>query len=423
MSRDRFTFLHAADVHLDSPLTGLSRYDGAPVEAIRGATRVALRNLVDRAITDAVDFILIAGDLYDGDWKDYNTGLYFIAEMSRLQERDIDVFLVAGNHDAASQISRRLRLPDNVVLFAKDEAQTCLLDDLDVAVHGQSYARRDVSDDLSRNYPAPVDGLFNIGVLHTALDGRQGHALYAPCSEAGLRASGYHYWALGHVHKREVVAEDPWIVFPGNLQGRHAREDGAKGATRVVVEDGGVTSVEHIALDEVRWFHLHVDLSDADDADDALSVLEQRFEQTRVDADGRLALVRVTFTGVTRSHARLRAERERVVAECRALAATHGGSLWLEKVRFDTRAVASANGPLQRDDAFGELLRAINELDSQDEALKQFASTFEDLRKKLPTELLHADDTFDPTSTQTLREALDDVKALLVERLLMSGKS
>ncbi|MFT5173660.1 MAG: exonuclease SbcD [Gammaproteobacteria bacterium] len=422
MSRDQFTFLHAADVHLDSPLRGLSHYDGAPVEAIRRATRAALRNLVDRAIADSVNFVVIAGDLYDGDWKDYNTGLYFIAEMSRLREYDIDVFLVAGNHDAASQISRRLRLPENVVLFAKDEAHTHLLEGLDVAVHGQSYARREVTDDLSRNYPAPVSGRFNIGVLHTALDGRVGHASYAPCSEHGLRASGYQYWALGHVHKREVVANDPWIVFPGNLQGRHALEDGAKGATRVVVEDGDVTCVEHIALDEVRWFRLRVDVSDADSPDEALALLERRFEQTRADADGRLALVRVTFTGVSHAHARLRAERDQVVAECRALATGHGGSIWVEKVRFDTRAVATVSATAQRDDAFGELLRAINALDTDDEALMLFASTFEDLRKKLPAELLHGDDAFDPTSTQTLREALEDVKALLVERLLMSDE-
>src|SRR5918996_1910432 len=114
MGEAMFKFIHAADIHLDSPLRGLEQYDGAPVEQIRGATRQALANLVELALAERVAFVLLAGDLYDGEWKDYNTGLFFAAQMTRLREAGIRAFLIAGNHDAASQLTRYLRLPDNV---------------------------------------------------------------------------------------------------------------------------------------------------------------------------------------------------------------------------------------------------------------------------------------------------------------------
>ena len=231
-------FLHAADIHLDSALHGLERYEGAPVEEIRSATRRAFDNLIELAIDEEVAFVLLAGDLYDGDWKDYNTGLYFVERMRRLHDAGIRVFIVAGNHDAASQITKHLRLPDNVTLFSTRQPERVVLEDLDVAIHGQGFATRAVTDDLSQAYPQGDPQRFNIGLLHTCLDGKPGHEPYAPCSIAGLRSKGYQYWALGHVHKREEVSQDPWIVFPGNIQGRHIRESGPKGCTLVTVDNG-----------------------------------------------------------------------------------------------------------------------------------------------------------------------------------------
>ena len=132
-------FIHAADIHLDSPLHGLERYEGAPVQEIRNATRRAFDNLIELAVVEDVAFILLSGDLYDGDWKDYNTGLYFVERMGRLREAGIRVFMVAGNHDAASQISKHLRLPDNVTLFSTKNPEQVILDDLNVALYGPGF--------------------------------------------------------------------------------------------------------------------------------------------------------------------------------------------------------------------------------------------------------------------------------------------
>ena len=160
-------FIHAADLHLDSPMRGLERYEGAPATQLRGATRQSFENLVQFAVNEGVDFIVIAGDVYDGDWTDYSTGLFFARQMTVLRKEGIKVFLVRGNHDAASQITRQLTLPDNVHEFSAQKPETVVLDDLGVALHGQSFATRTVTQDLSAAYPLAEKQLFNIGVLHT----------------------------------------------------------------------------------------------------------------------------------------------------------------------------------------------------------------------------------------------------------------
>jgi len=170
-------FIHAADVHLDSPLRGLSRYESAPAESIRDACRRAFENLVELAIKEKVAFVLLAGDLYDGDWKDYSTGLFFRSRMVRLQQAGIPVFLIAGNHDAASVISRKLSLPENVRSFSSHKPETMQPEHWPVALHGMGFPNRAVDENLVPRYPAPVPGKFNIGILHTSLAGNAGHEL------------------------------------------------------------------------------------------------------------------------------------------------------------------------------------------------------------------------------------------------------
>jgi exonuclease SbcD len=409
-------FLHAADIHLDSPLRGLERYEGAPVEEIRGATRRAFDSLVDLAIAENVAFLLLAGDLYDSDWKDYNTGLFFAARMRRLEEAGIRVFLIAGNHDAASQITRSLRLPPNVTALSTKTPQTVVLEDLEVAIHGQGFASGKVTDDLTLAYPLAMPGLFNIGLLHTSLNGRPGHERYAPCTVEGLRSRGYQYWALGHVHQREEVCRDPWIVFPGALQGRHIRETGPKGATLVTVEDGEVAGVEHRDLDVFRWALCPVDATGAADSGEVLDRIGKALEREVAAADGRPLAARLVVAGACPAHVELAASPERWISECRAQAfAFGGGALWIEKVRLDTRQPDAVR---VADDALGGLLRSIEELETGG-GLAELAKDFEDLRRKLPPELFEEEtEAFDPSDPERLRGLLGEVRDLLLARLL-----
>ena len=412
-------FIHAADIHLDSALHGLERYEGAPVEEIRRATRRAFDNLIELAIDEQVAFVLLVGDLYDGDWKDYNTGLYFVERMGRLRDASIRVFIVAGNHDAASQITKHLRLPDNVTLFSTRKPERVVLDDLGVSICGQGFATRAVTDDISQGYPQGDPQLLNIGLLHTCLDGKPGHEPYAPCTVDGLRSKGYQYWALGHVHKREEVSRDPWIVFPGNIQGRHIREIGPKGCTLVTVDGGEIVEVAHRDLDVMRWSIRELDVSATETVDDIYEQVREGLQLALDAAEGRPVAVRLVLYGACSAHLKLHAERERWIQEYRALATGLGGAgIWLEKISIKTRPVVSTDEVLERDDALSGLLRAIHDMELDSSVLDELADEMSMLRQKLPAELLAGDDPFDPANPEFLKETLEDIKELLVNRLM-----
>jgi DNA repair exonuclease SbcCD nuclease subunit len=412
-----FKFIHAADIHLDSPLLKLDAYEGAPAAEIRGATRRAFENLVRTALEEEVAFVLIAGDLYDGDWKDYNTGLHFVSQVGRLRAAGIPLFIVAGNHDAASSITRSLRLPDNVHLFPAERPATVLLDRLGVAVHGQSFSRPAVTTDLSRSYPAPVPGSFNLGLLHTCVNGREGHEPYAPCRLEQLREKGYDYWALGHVHRREVLLESPWVVFAGNTQGRNARETGPKGCMLVSVCPAGRPTLEFRALDVVRWEAAAVDASGAQSGYDLLDRFRESASRILGQNPGVLSVLRVTVRGETPAHGEIMADLERWVNEMRAAAVDEGGErLWVEKVMF--RTTTPRDGGRRPEGAVGALQELVGEVSSDPEALRGLSAELSDLAKKLPREFKEAAEGWRPDDPHWVKGLLLEVEPLLVQRLL-----
>lgn len=355
-----FRFLHAADIHLDSPLSGLSRYEGLPAARLRRATRDAFDNLITTALSEAVDFVIIAGDLFDGDWRDMSTGLYFARAMGRLDEAEIRAFVLKGNHDAESLITKSLPWPPNVTVFDSRKPQTIELPDVGVALHGQSFATGAVLEDLSANYPAPVPNRFNIGVLHTALGGYAQHQSYAPCSVQGLAAKGYQYWALGHVHAQEVVSRDPWIVFPGNLQGRHAKETGPKGAMLVEVSEDHSVALKPLTLDVVRWIQLEVDCTNAADLSEVRQRIRAALLQARNEqASEKDAVFRLTLTGQTALSGTLADRRDALRDEVCAIAEGLG-DVWLEKLIVRT-APPQEIATSASDDALGFVDEALGD--------------------------------------------------------------
>lgn len=414
-----FRFLHTADIHLDSPLRGLELPEDPPHEQIRVATRLALDNMVDLAIREKVSFVLIAGDVYDGDWRDFNTGLFFNQRMAQLRDANIRVYIVSGNHDAASQISKSLRLPGNVHVFPTRKPDSVVIDDLNVAIHGQSFATRSVMDNISSNYPQAISGYFNIGLLHTALSGREGHEPYAPCTVDGLHAKGYQYWALGHVHQREEVLGDPWIVFPGNIQGRHIRETGVKGCTFVTVEGNQISQVEHVALDVLRWNLCQVDVNACANTDEVYERVQKAFEKTLIEGDGRPVVVRLELQGTTAAHQKLHAQSVYWTEEFRGLAANLGGAgIWLEKVRLKTREQIDPETLMQGDTPIGMLLANLRDIAIDVEKLPDLDPEMATFLNKLPAELRGGEDPFDPANPIQWGEIISDVKDLLVARLL-----
>jgi DNA repair protein SbcD/Mre11 len=350
-------FLHAADIHLDSPLNGLSAYPDAPAAQLRNATRDAFTALVDRALEESVDFLVIAGDLYDGTWRDYNTGIFFCKEMGRLRRAGIPVYLLFGNHDAESEMTRKLDLPDNVHCFSAHRPETFVIKPLAVALHGHSFRQKETTANLATHYPAAVPGHFNIGVLHTALEGYAAHPSYAPCTIDELHAKGYQYWALGHVHDFEQWSSGAsTIVFPGNLQGRNVRECGRRGAVLVTVDDAGEARVERVFIDVLRWEHLQVDASACECLVDVSRHIGRAIEQL-VDVDGHVPrAIRVTVRGRTKAHGQLFGLESQLRSEVLAQIAGIGHDrLWLEKVRLHTEALVDAAQAHERMDAFADL--------------------------------------------------------------------
>ncbi len=415
-----FRFIHTADIHLDSPLKGLEAHEGAPVEEIRGATRRAFDNLIDLAIEEEVAFVLIAGDLYDGDWKDYNTGLYFAGRMGRLDKAGIKVFIVSGNHDAASNTTKAMPLPDNVTIFTHKGPESITLGDIGVVVHGQSYAKKATTDNLAAGYPQCDTDYFNIGLLHTSLTGRENHENYAPCSLDELVAKGYDYWALGHVHKREVVSEDPLIIFPGNIQGRHIKERGSKGATLVTVEDGRVTDLEMRELDVLQWAICDVDLSDCETTESVHDVVRSAFEQEHDRGDSKTLALRLILTGQCPVHAHLLDRTFQLTEQFRAIAESIG-DVWLEKVKFKTTRELLLPERIGGGTPIAGLIESVQKLELDGEDPTLLVPELAVLKTKLPAEIQSGDDPFLDTSPEKMAELCAEVQEILISKLLQHG--
>lgn len=403
--------VHAADLHIDSPLRGLVPYEGAPVGQLREATRRACERLIAYCIDSKASLLLIAGDLYDGDWKDFATGLFFMKEMSRLREAGVRVVIVRGNHDAASQITRALRLPDNVKELSSRKPETIVFDDLGVAVHGRSFPERAVTSDLSRDYPAPIAGALNIGLLHTCVEGRAGHEPYAPCSLAWLRERGYDYWALGHVHAREVLSRDPWIVFPGNLQGRHVRETGSKGATTIEVVHGKIESAVHVPLDVVRWTECNVEVEASASVHDVLDAARAALTHELEQAEGRVLAARIVVRGPEAATMRVAAQRDAVTAELQAIA-NDLREVYFEKLKLETTAKAARAASGEWVDA----LATIADL-TDDELVAMASEALAEVRNKLPLELTTGDGALVLDDPKTLRALLEEAQQEIVAKV------
>jgi len=410
-------FIHAADLHVDSPLRGLDSYDGAPVARLRGASRQALIALVELALEQQVAMVLLAGDIYDGNWADFRTGLFFREQMLRLRRSGILVFMVKGNHDAESQITKQLPEVEGVHVFSAYKSETIDMEAFGVAVHGRSFPHRAVPEDLVPLYPDPLPGRFNIGLLHTSLTGREGHDSYAPTSVEVLCDKGYDYFALGHVHAREVVRRsDPRIVFPGNLQGRHAKETGPKGCELVTVEGGVITAAEFVPLEVVRWHQLRLDVSGLSSVDALARHFVGQARELVADARDRLHAVRLVIQGESALH-RLEAEQPGSIAAA-IQAATQDledADIWIEQIRLDLQSPLDRTAMAGRADAVGEVVRLVDAVSTDEGQLKAWFTQQLGEMKDLPGALADVDPmTFD---VATMRAFLADAEATVLAQI------
>jgi exonuclease SbcD len=406
-----FTFLHAADLHLGSPFTGLALRDEELARRFAKASRDAFSELVSRAIEANVAFVVIAGDIYDGDWRDTSIGLFFNRELAKLDRAGIQTFIVKGNHDAASVVTKTISLPESVFLFPTTKARTFRIEELNVAIHGRSFPDRAVTENYVLDYPDPVPGWFNIGVLHTSCDGRPGHETYAPCTVQQLKSLGYQYWALGHVHEFEELAWDPSIVFPGNLQGRNVRECGPKGAVLVDVADGHVTEVRRLIVDQARWAVVTVNLDGITEESAALRKIEDQIRPAIQEAEGRLLALRVHLEGTAALRHPPQADPRRFSDDVQAAAHRCAEDVWLESLHIESLApdvTTSSNDAISSLDVSATLAALQTDANLRVSA----AALVDEITAKLPRGL-HASDI---KLSDELDALLNDARALVLGR-------
>lgn len=383
-------FVHAADIHLDSPLQALALQDAAQIARVRRATRAAFERLIDLCIEQKVAFLVLAGDLYDHDCPNMQIAVFLRNQLARLERNGIRVVIAKGNHDADNKITSALALPGNTKILSDRQPDTIRYDDLPtkVAIHGQSFKPGAVKENLATSYPAPLTGYFNIGVLHTSLAGSVDHDPYAPCKLEDLTTRGYEYWALGHVHKGAVLARSPWVVYPGNLQGRHAKETGPKGCFLVEVEDSRITSAELMPLDVVRWHQAEVDLQGKTREPDLIEGIRASLTQAYRNGDGRPSAVRLILTGATPLHDAIGRKPNRLRQTVLELAGEIGGDdIWMEKIRNDTTP-PTAPTKAASNEAASELIQIMQEVAGDAARVGPLLEKeLGPLRTKLPEEL------------------------------------
>ncbi|MEC0229226.1 metallophosphoesterase family protein [Paenibacillus alba] len=375
----RLRFMHAADLHLDSPFKGMSALPERVRERTRESTFESLKELVGLAIQEQVDFVLISGDVYDLSDRSLRAQIRFQKALEQLAGQGIPTYIIHGNHDPEDGRAAKLVWPAGVHFFACDQVQTMTVEKADrgviAQIHGISYRTAAVTDNLALHFKAGQADVCQIGLLHTNVDGDPGHDNYAPCSKQDLLAAGMHYWALGHVHTRSVLQEQPAIVYPGNLQGRSIRETGPRGCYIVEMSEGGRAELTFHALDRVRWFQERLSIAGIQTEQELKDRLGERLERVRSEADGRDAVVRLVLEGRGASHGLLRKGRalQELTAELRLDEEERSRFVWVESIEDRTASELDLAVMLQEKSFLGDLLRYSAALRADSAGLEGFA--------------------------------------------------
>ncbi len=368
----RFRFVHASDLHLDTPFIGIGRVDREVAAALRDASLEAWDSLVELALGHHADFLVLAGDIYDGADRGVRAQLRFLRGVEKLVSQNTQVFITYGNHDPLDGWSAIRRWPEGVTIFGSEAVEVRTAERAGerlAVVHGISYPTRDVPANLALRFARGAEPGFHIGVLHCNVGSRPEHPAYSPCTIDDLRQAGMDYWALGHIHKREVLNDGhPWVVYPGNLQGRSLKtsERGPKGAYIVEVEDDIVTALDFVSLDHVRPLVVEVDVGGLAAIPELSKLLLDEAPRARDENQGRSLLVRVELRGQGKLHHDLRrpGRLDELVVDLRDAVKGETPFIWWESLVDETRPELDLEAIGRRGDFSSEVLRGAHAIRS-----------------------------------------------------------
>ncbi len=431
-----FRFVHTADLHLDSPFAGLTAEAPESVaRTLRESTSLTWQRVVGLAIDAQADFVVVAGDVFELQNHTLLGQVRFRDGLADLSRAGIPAFVATGNHDPEPGWERGVTWPPSAHRFGPDRVVgvPVLRDGEEIArVYGIGHATANVRDNLARRFARDSDVPFAVGVLHANVGGQPGHAAYAPCSIADLRATGMEYWALGHIHRPAVLCETgPTVIYAGNPQGRDPGEIEPRGCFVVDVDRAGLVHPRFEPVDVVRWQAVRVEIDGLED-DDALIDAVVRAVGDAQSAAGRSIVARVTLVGRGPVHARLR--RTGAAGDVRQLARERLGLgepfAWIESVADRTRPPVDVDRRREAPDFLGAFLREVADLRTK---LAERAPTGEipvdadehEGRRWLERELAELFDSrrarlalkLDADDAERLRRLVDEAERLVVDRL------
>lgn len=380
---EAFRFLHAADLHLDSPFRGMAELPPVIRERVKQSTFQALTNLVEIALAEQVDFLVIAGDVYDLADRSLKAQIRFQQAMNKLADAGISVYIVHGNHDPMDGKRARLNWPAGVHFYSSEQVEVqraVRADGKPLAdIYGISYAQAAVTANLAVRFAKPAGALYSIGLLHANVDGDTGHDNYAPCTMRDLVEAGMNYWALGHIHTRSILNVDPPIVYPGNIQGRNIKETGPKGVYVVDVSEFGETKLKFHAVDSLRWFQEELNIGGLQTEQELKDSLESKLAQIRQDAEERPCIVRLKLVGSTTLHSKVmksafQLELLTELREMQVRMAEEDDSpfVWIESFKVRTTFPLDPLKLAEEHHFIADLMQIAGQLSEDRAALKQF---------------------------------------------------
>ncbi|MCX8032093.1 MAG: DNA repair exonuclease [Thermoleophilia bacterium] len=426
----RFTFIHAADLHLDTPFEGITRVSPELAEVLRDASLKAFDRIVELAIERQAAFVLFAGDIYDGEDRGVRAQLRFLRGVERLSREGIATLVCHGNHDPLGGWSAIRHWPDNVKIFGSSEVEAVPISwrgEVVARVYGLSYDRREVRENLTLRFlalPELAGGAAErrelwIGMLHCTVGQQPEHAPYSPCSLEDMRKVAVDYWALGHIHRHDVLSSgSQWTVYPGNTQGRSPKpsETGAKGVVVVTCEDNRVLGIEHVATDVVRFATLSLDvaeLAESCDLGDLQKALIRRADQLLSENQGRALILRVFLSGRNELYHALNRPGavEQLLRDLREESASEGGQVWWESLVNKTRPPRDISSLEGRTDFLGAL---VEQWKRARENADQLTALKEQVLSSVPSQFLRR---LDDMQEEKLTELLDEATYAVLDAL------
>ncbi len=417
-----FKFIHTADLHLDSPFRGLTHIPEHIYKSIQISTFSAFDKIIDYCIEYNVDFLLISGDIFDTDERSIKAEIYFSKGLERLNQQGINVYIIHGNHDPVNKIKSKFNWPENVYSFSakKVENFSFYKENEEVArIYGRSYPTKAFLENIVPDYLVKkADNVFNIGLLHTNVDGNKEHGSYAPTTLSELKNTDIDYWALGHIHKAGILLDKaPMIVYSGTPQGGNIKETGDKSCLLVEVEKSNIKKTKWLNTSRIIWEQLDIDISGVETTDQVIKLIEEEidvvFSKTELPMIIRIKLVGRTDYDIHKGN-----KVQDIFESLNEQYSDQNKWLLIESIKVKTKPTISIEGMLEQDSFIADFFKQFELAKATDFDNSNYLEIGKDLfnnssiKKHLP-----------PLTGDDLTDIYEQIKNIAYEYLLEEEES